>query len=321
MAHPTTRAQFADYCKRRLGHPVIDINVDDDQVDDRIDDALELWADYHFDGTEKLYLKHQITDEDLARRYILIPDKIIGVTGVLPFDESAASVNMFDLRYQLRLHDLYDFTSVSYVSYTITMQHLRTLNLLFSGTPQFRFERHKNRLQLDINWDSDVHRGSYVILECYGKIVPDRTTLSGTVSIANGSNVITGSATSFDGAFIKDDEIIVVTSGGDVSVRVTGITSNISMNTNYTFTNTESGLVVYQAGNSDVWNDRVLKELGTAYIKRQWGMNMKKFGNVQMPGGVVLNGQIIYDEAEAEIKAMKDEFISYNTLPNDFYIG
>jgi hypothetical protein len=321
MSTPATRQQFIDYCKRKLGHPVIDINVDDDQVDDRVDEALEFWQDYHFDGTEKLYLKHQITDEDLARKYLLVPDKIIGVTGVLPFDDSASSVNMFDLRYQLRLHDLYDFTSVSYVSYEITMQHLRTLSMLFSGTPQFRFQRHRNRLMLDINWAQDVHRGTYVILECYGKINPDRVNLTGTVSIGASSNVVTGSGTSFDGAFIKDDEFFISTANGDVAVTVAGITSNNSMNTFTTFTTTASGLTAYQLGNTDVWNDRVLKDLGTAMIKKQWGSNMKKFGNIQMPGGVVLNGQQIYNEAEEELARMKAEFLTWNTLQSDFLMG
>jgi len=322
MSSPATRQQFIDYCKRRLGHPVIDINVDNDQLDDRVDEALEFWSDYHFDGTEKLYLKHQITAEDLLRRYILVPDKITGVTGVLPFDDSSSSVNMFDLRYKLRLHDLYDFTSVSYVSYEITMQHLRTLNLLFSGTPQFRFQRHRNRLMLDINWNQDVRLGSYVILECYGKIDPDRVNLNGTVSISTSSNVVTGSAgTSFDSAFIQEDELFISTAGGDVPVRVAGITSNNSMNTYTTFTTTESGLTMYQLGNSDVWNDRVLKDLGTAMIKRQWGANMKKFGNIQMPGGVVLNGQQIFDEAEADLARMKADFLTWNTLQSDFLMG
>ncbi len=141
MAKPATRAQFIDYCKRRLGHPVIEINVDDDQVEDRVDDALQFFHDYHFDGVEKIYMKHQFTQEDIDRRWIYAPDAVIFVNAVLPFDDSNSSVNMFDLRYQLRLHDLYDFTSVSYVSYEITMQHIRTLNLLFSGTPQFRSGR------------------------------------------------------------------------------------------------------------------------------------------------------------------------------------
>jgi hypothetical protein len=159
MAKPRSRAELALYCKRKLGFPVIDINVDDDQVDDRIDDALSFFEDYHFDGTEKIYMKHQITPEDINRRWIYAPDAVTFVTGVFPFDQSNSSINMFDLRYQLRLHDLYDFTSVSYVSYEITMQHIRTLNLLFSGTPQFRFNRKQNKVFLDINWDSDLQPG------------------------------------------------------------------------------------------------------------------------------------------------------------------
>ena len=146
MSKPSTRAQFKTYCLRKLGFPVIEINVDDDQVEDRIDEALSFWNDYHFDGQQKMYMKHQITAEDINRRWIYCPDVVSFVTGVFPFDQSNASINMFDLRYQLRLHDLYDFTSVSYVSYEITMQHIRTLNLLFSGTPQFRLDRKSTRL-------------------------------------------------------------------------------------------------------------------------------------------------------------------------------
>ena len=132
MASPRTRSEFRDYCLRKLGWPVIDINVDDDQIEDRIDDALGFWHDYHYDGTEKIYMKHKVTALDKQRRWIPCPDAVTFVTAVFPWDDSNSSVNMFDLRYQLRLHDLYDFTSVSYVSYEITMQHLRTLNMLFS---------------------------------------------------------------------------------------------------------------------------------------------------------------------------------------------
>ena len=139
---PSTRQQFKEYCLRRLGFPVIEINVDDDQLEDRVDDALDYFHDYHFDGVEKLFMKHQITQEDMDRKWIYAPSAVIFVNNVFPFDDSNASINMFDLRYQLRLHDLYDFTSVSYVSYEITMQHIQTLNLLFSGKPQFRFNRH-----------------------------------------------------------------------------------------------------------------------------------------------------------------------------------
>ena len=155
MAKPTTRAEFKTYCLRRLGFPVIEINVDDDQVDDRIDDALAFFNDYHYDGTEKIFMKHRITQEDIDRRWIHCPDVVTFVTNVFPFDDSNSSINMFDLRYQLRLHDLYDFTSVSYVPYTITMQHIATLNLLFSGKPQYRFNRHLNKLFLDIDWNNN----------------------------------------------------------------------------------------------------------------------------------------------------------------------
>jgi hypothetical protein len=112
MATPRTRTEFKEYCLRRLGHPVIQINIDDDQLDDRVDDALAFYHDYHYDGMEQMYLKHQITQEDMDRRYIFCPDAVNFVTGILPFDQSNSSINMFDLRYQLRLHDLYDFTSV-----------------------------------------------------------------------------------------------------------------------------------------------------------------------------------------------------------------
>lgn len=321
MAIPKTRAQFIDYCKRNLGHPVIEINVDDDQVNDRIDEALELWQDYHFDGTEKIYLKHQITQQDRDRRFILIPDRIIGVTGVLDFDGSSGSVNMFDLRYQLRLHDLYDFTSISYVPYTITMQHLRTLNLLFSGSPQMRFHRHKNRLMLDVNWEGNLAVGSYVVIECYGIINPDRIPLTGTITLTGGANTVTGVGTSFDAEVVKDDILTFVTSNGTYSTTVTGIHANNGMNVSSTWTTTETPTSSYIEDNADVWNDRVLKELGTAYIKRQWGTNLKKFNGVQMPGGITLNGQQIYDEAVIEIEKMKQEFINYNTLPSDMMIG
>ena len=221
MAKPTTRTQFKDYCLRKLGHPVIQINVDDDQVEDRIDDALSFWADYHYDGTEKIYMKHQFTQADIDRRWIYCPDAVIFVTGVMPFDQSASSVNMFDLRYQLRLHDLYDFTSVSYVSYEITMQHIRTLNLLFSGTPQFRFNRHQNKLFLDIDWSRDLDVGEYVIVECYRKLNPDTITLSGTVSLDTSSNTVTGTSTVFDQQLLEKDFVTF----GTESLQVKTITS------------------------------------------------------------------------------------------------
>ena len=217
MAAPSTRTEFKDYCLRRLGFPVIQINVDDDQVDDRIDDALQFFHDYHFDGVEKIYMKHRITQDDIDRKFIYCPDPVIFVTKIFPFDDSNSSINMFDLRYQLRLHDLYDFTSVSYVSYEITMQHITTLNMLFSGYPQHRFNRHQNKIFLDIDWSRDATLGEYVVIECYRKLVPDTIMLTGTVTSTNTSNLITGTGTTFDQQIIEGD--IITISGQDAQVN------------------------------------------------------------------------------------------------------
>lgn len=317
MSGPRTRAEFRDYCLRKLGWPVVEINVDDDQVDERVDDALQYWQDYHFDGVEKVFLKHQITAEDIARRWLYIPDVIIGVLGIFPFDNSNASINMFDMRYQLRLNDLYDFTSVSYVSYEITMQHLRTLNLLFSGMPQIRFNRHSNRLYLDINWTMDIRAGSWVVVDCYRAMSPDNFTIEGTVGVTSGANTITGTGTLFDRDLATADEVTI---DGQL-VRITAVDSANIAHTTGSFANTATGLSVMKTGVSDVWNDRFLKAYATAQIKKQWGSNLKKFGNIQMPGGVVLNGQTLFDEANSEINRLEEEMSILNVLPSDFLLG
>jgi hypothetical protein len=317
MAQPRTRTQFKDYCLRKLGFPVIEINVDDDQVSDRIDEALSFWGDYHYDGTEKLFMKHCITAEDIDRQWIYAPDAVQFVTGVMPFDLSNASINMFDLRYQLRLHDLYDFTSVSYVSYEITMQHLRTLNLLFSGTPQFRFNRHQNKVFLDIDWTRDVQPGNFVIIECYRTLQPETIRLTGTLSCAPGSNTVTGTDTKFDQELVDFDFITIGTEQKQVGTVKSPTQLILIGNTAQTYTNTTATI----EGVTDVWNDRFLKKYATALIKRQWGSNLKKFAGIQMPGGVTLNGQVIYDEAIQEIEKMEEEIYMMGSLPSEILTG
>ena len=136
MPAVTSRATLKDYCLRRLGFPVIEINVDDDQLEDRIDDAVQYWQDYHFDGLQKVYYIKRVDATDVNNKYIdlsnvldsaNVPLDIVGVTRIFPLQDSQATINMFDLRYQLRLNELYDFTSASYVNYTLTQQHLRSL--------------------------------------------------------------------------------------------------------------------------------------------------------------------------------------------------
>jgi len=317
MAKPTTRVQFKDYCLRRIGFPVIQINVDDDQIEDRIDDALSFFNDYHFDGTEKIYMKHKITDTDISRRWIYAPDAVTFITGVLPFDDSNSSINMFDLRYQLRLHDLYDFTSVSYVSYEITMQHIRSLQLLFAGTPQFRFNRKLDKLFLDIDWDRDLKAGEYVIVECYRKLVPDTITLTGTVTGNTLSNTLTGYGTTFDQQVLENDFILI----DGQSKQIRNINSATQITLVGPLSSNVTNVTVTVAGISDVWDDRFLKRYATALIKRQWGENMKKFGGIQMPGGVTLNGKEIYDEAVEEISKVEEEIFNLNSLPSEIFTG
>ena len=317
MAKPTTRSQFKDYCKRRLGFPVIDINVDDDQVEDRIDDALQFFEDYHFDGTEKIFMKHQITAEDINRRWIYAPEAVIFVTGVFPFDDSNSSINMFDLRYQLRLHDLYDFTSVSYVSYEITMQHIRTLNLLFSGTPQFRFNRHQNKLFLDIDWTRELQVGEYVIVECYRKLSPVTINLTGTVTADTSANTVTGYGTKFDQELLENDFITI---GGE-DKQVYRITSPTTLELQSPILANVDNVSVTSAGYSDVWDDRFLKRYATALIKYQWGSNLSKFAGIQMPGGVTLDGTRIMEEARTELDKIEEEMYTMSSLPSEIFTG
>ena len=318
MAKPTTRATFKDYCLRRLGHPVIQINVDDDQVEDRIDDALQFFEDYHFDGCEQLYMKHQITQADIDRRWIYCPDPVIFVTGIIPFDQSSSSVNMFDLRYQLRLHDLYDFTSVSYVSYEITMQHIRTLNLLFSGTPMFRFNRKQNKIFLDIDWSRDLQVGQYVVVECYRALRPDTVTLTGTLTGTTTSNTITGTGTIFDQEVLEND-FITLSDGQVVQIRTISSPTTLTIANNLSSNITAN--TATKAGVSDVWNDKFLKNYATAKIKYQWGTNLSKFAGIQMPGGVTLDGPRIMQEAQAELDKLEEEMYTISSMPSEIFVG
>jgi len=188
MATITTREDFKNYCLRRLGFPVIEINVDDDQVEDRIDDALQYWQDYHFDGLQKVYWVHMVTGEDIQNQYLDATQatdqdgntlEIAGITRIFPLSDSQATIDMFDLRYQLRLNELYDFTSASYINYTLTQQHLRSLEIMFTGEVPIRFVRNMQRLYIDWAWGNnyEIAAGQVVIAECYAVINPDVYTL------------------------------------------------------------------------------------------------------------------------------------------------
>jgi len=173
MAVPTTRAEFKDYCLRRLGSPVIEINVDDDQVEDRIDDALKYYWDYHFDGSSKEYYKHQIVQDDIDNKYITLPENIIGAVSIFNIGDPAVnSDDLFNIRYQIALNDLYTLTSVSMVPYYMTMQHLALVQEIIVGKQPIRYNRHINRLYVDMDWDK-VRIDNYLLVEAYQIVDPD----------------------------------------------------------------------------------------------------------------------------------------------------
>jgi hypothetical protein len=317
-----SREQLKQYALRALGAPVLEINVDEDQLEDRLDEALEYWRQYHYDGTEQIYMKHQIRASEMnlttpvgenfvlaevvtgstsgARaevvrettrmstgtlllvkkvvgtfvagetitgsasgqtailgttpvtlreydlKYIQIPDLVYGVTKILSIGQASSSKNIFDLQYQLRLNDLYDLTSTSIIYYKTVMGHLALLDFELNGHQLFRFNRRQNRLFLDLNWESDVILGDYIIVQGYRALDPDQFT--------------------------------------------------------------------------KVWNESWLKHYVTALFKKQWATNIKKFSGIQLPGGVTLDGDKLYDEAVGEVKELEDS-LQNKSAPLEFFLG
>ena len=172
MAIPSTRAEFKEYCLRKLGKPVIEINVDDDQVEDRIDEALLYFADYHFDGTEKTYYQYPVTNEDITNKYITMPENIIGVINLFPIGQALNTNNLFNIRYQIALNDLYTLTSVSMVPYYMALQHVQFLEQMLVGQQPLRYNRHVNKLYLDMDWKI-VNVGDKLLVEAYTVVDPN----------------------------------------------------------------------------------------------------------------------------------------------------
>jgi len=176
MAVPTTRTEFKEYCLRKLGKPVIEINVDDDQVDDRIDESLKFYYDYHFDGSEKVYYKHAVTDTDKANKYITLPENIIGAVRVFPVgDPSLTGGDLFNIRYQIALNDLYTLTSVSMVPYYMAMSHIALIQEILIGQQPIRYNRHTDKLYVDMDWEK-IDTGQFLLVEAYEVINPDTYT-------------------------------------------------------------------------------------------------------------------------------------------------
>jgi hypothetical protein len=288
LAKPATRQQLIDYCLRSLGHPVIEINVDEDQLDDRVDEALQFFSEYHFDGVEKVFLKYQVQQKDIDNGYISMTAQSqdqAGVTGnntfvsgtgasgqnessmtftedgqtgtvkiedlitsvLQVFHFSMGTINMFDVRYQYALNDLYTFGTIELVQYSITQSYLSLIRQMLSPEKMIRFSRRNNKLYIDMKWQRDVKPGDYIIIEAYRVMDPR----------------------------------------------------------------------VYP----EVYNDMLLKKYVTALIKRQWGANLSKFNNIQMLGGVQFNGMQLYNDAIKEIQDIESTVQSKWELPPDFVVG
>jgi hypothetical protein len=204
MAKPSTRQQLIDYCLRRLGAPVLEINVDDDQIDDLVDDAIQYFNERHYDGVEKMYLKYKITQDDVNRgrasgtsgvgivtttgtstivgsattfsfyensNYIQVPESVIGIEKIFKFDTSSISGGMFSIKYQLFLNDLYYFNSVELLQYSMVKSYLEDIDFLLTTDKQVRFNKRQDRLYLDIDWSSQA-ANEFIVIECYRALDP-----------------------------------------------------------------------------------------------------------------------------------------------------
>tara|TARA_S200000501_G_scaffold64986_2_gene55989 strand:- start:4808 stop:5653 length:846 start_codon:yes stop_codon:yes gene_type:complete len=279
MAKPSTRQELIDYCLRKLGAPVLEINLDDDQIGDSVDDAIQLFNNRHFDGIERMYLKYKITQDDLDRgrasgtdgvgivtttgtstnvsgmgtmtsnfyetsNFIQVPDSVIGIEKVFKFDSSTISGGMFSIKYQLFLNDLYRFNSVDLLQYSMTKSYLEDIDFLLTTDKQIRFNRRQNRLYLDIDWKAQ-ELDNYLIIDCHRALDPEEF--------------------------------------------------------------------------SKVFDDPFLKMYLTALLKRQWGQNLIKFKGVKLPGGIELNGREIYEDAERELTSIRERMtLEYELPPLDF---
>ena len=196
MAEPATRESLKQYALRALGKPVIEINADDDQLEDRLDEALQFFAQYHYDGVEGTYLKYEVTQADVDRiktptgdtattitknsvttawteqnNFIVVPEAVLAVTRIFPLS-NRGNQNLFDIRYQLRLNDLYDFSSTSIIHYDMVLRHLDFLDHILVGEKPIRFNQYNNKLFVDMDWKTDISVGEFLVIECFRKLDP-----------------------------------------------------------------------------------------------------------------------------------------------------
>jgi len=245
MAQPTSKEDFKDYILRKIGAPVIDINVADEQVEDRVDEAVSFWRDYHYNGSQMVYLKHQITEADKENGYIPLPQGLLGISKIFDMDTSISTgTGMFNVNYQFVLNNIQDMTSYSMQNYYMTMQHIEFMNEILVGKQMIRYNKHVNKLHIDTDNKSWVV-GNYIVIEAYDVVNPDEY--------------------------------------------------------------------------ADVWGDRWLQNYAAVLVREQWGLNLTKFTQMQLVGGVQFNGEQILAEARADRERMEEEAIrAYQPLTYNF---
>lgn len=174
MATPQSRTDFQNYCLRRLGSPVIQINVSSDQISDRIDDALQVFAQFHFDGTEHVFMPYQVKPGDITNQYIQMPSNVISVVSIVPFFGSSSSDGLFNLQYQMHLTDWDAFyAGGSIAGYDLAMSNLDMLQFEFDPNYSFEFKQHQERLFVHWDWNNDVQANQYMVIECYRVLDPE----------------------------------------------------------------------------------------------------------------------------------------------------
>jgi len=251
MASPNSRDTLIDWCKRRLGEPVIEVNVDEDQLEDRVDEAIQYFQEFHSDATYRAYVSHELTASDVTNKYITTSSDVHTVTRVFPLiSSSSSSGQLFNLRYQMHLSELTDMSQFAgdIAYYEQIQQYLSLLDMTLNGHTMVDFARRQNRIYLHGHLeDLDVTAGDYIVYEVYNTINPDSHT--------------------------------------------------------------------------SIYNDMWLKEFTGALIKEQWGMNLMKFEGMQLPGGVILNGRQLFDDAQGEIQDLKERIRLEHEMPADFFVG
>ncbi len=210
MAQPASRSDLINYCKRQLGAPVLEINVADEQIDDLIDDALQYFQERHFDGVVQTYLKYKITQGDIDRgrtrgdnktvgivtttadstidgstvtfsfeensNYLQVPPQVIGINKIFRYDGSqTVTNNMFSVKYQMFLNDIYYFSSTEVLTYAMTKRYLEDMDFALNTEKQIRFNQRQDRLYLDVDW-GDVTKDDYLIIDCYRLLDPNTFT-------------------------------------------------------------------------------------------------------------------------------------------------